>query len=146
MTAVNQDITLPAGDYREIEILVTKKDKTPIDPDNLSVSYSFSKSEKSASLFTKSSDNNDEIVISTTPYTYQRRMDGNIMEVEEIQTQTMLVTIKILPDDTKDLRGGFYYQEAEAFDTVNERPYTLMKGKVNLLNTIIRSGEESEEE
>ncbi len=119
MTAINQDMTIYAGDHIIVEILVTKVDGSVVVPVNISARYSIARNNRSASLLTKSSDD-DEIIFDEE--------DG-----------TMLAKVELEPDDTKDLRSGYYYHELEIKDTnFDNKYYTVMTGKVEVKSTIIK--------
>jgi len=139
MPAVNQDLVgkeaLPVGDYREIEVVITEPNLQPVYPANLVMYYTFSRNERSNAIFTKSS-STDEIVIEMQQYKTTGSMHGNIFNQEESEDETAVAVVKLNPTDTKDLRGGFYYHKLVAYDTASQKPYTVMIGKVLLLNTI----------
>lgn len=116
MASKNQNVTIYAGDYLDLEVLVTYADGEPLSTSNITAKYKVAKSVKDEPIITKGT--NDGIVLTTE--------DG-----------TMLVTISIDSEDTEDLKSYMYYHELELRDDT-DRPFTVMTGKFIVLNTLIK--------
>ena len=120
MTAINQNITIYAGDYLEIEIPVLNPTGGSINPVGAAAKYMVAK-DLSAPVPLISKHSGDGITVST---------DG--------PGGTMLLTIVLEPDDTADMADwGSYYHEVEIRDS-EDRPFTVMTGVLTVMPAIIK--------
>lgn len=117
MTATNQNATVYAGDYLEIEVPVLDPSGGTISPAGMTARYKVGKNSASTEALI-SKDSGGGIVITT--------VDG-----------TMFLTITLDPADTASLPPRSYYHEVEVTD-IGGRPFTVMIGHLEVVGTLIK--------
>lgn len=118
MTATNQNLSVYIGDYVEIEVPVRDEDFNPVKLEEVKARYKISSDPTNEPLIIK---NNEP--------------GGALFALTERDTLTLLV--RIYPEDFNNInRPGTYYHEAEVMDEC-DRPFTVMTGRIKLLDTLI---------